>query len=92
MSNKVDLRIRGQEFSLKSDHDPEYLREVASFVDSKIEDIYQRTKIVDTHKLILLTAINIADDLFQIKEKLSKIQGEVEGRVDSLITLLDRTL
>ncbi len=92
MSNLVRLVILGEEFTLRSEHDPQYLREIAAFVDRKIDDISQRTNIVDTNKLILLTAINIADDLFRLKFSHDEFQGEVDSRLESLLKLLDKTI
>ena len=59
----------GDEYPIKSDADPEYLRELAKYVEEKIQNISFKNKLPQRLKSEVLVAIIIADEYFTEKEK-----------------------
>lgn len=69
MSEKrsLSVRIRGQEFRIRSDESPEFLQQVAELVDATMRRIEQRTGAVDTLDVAMLTALNLAREVVEAR-------------------------
>lgn len=70
MSEKRSLavRIRGQEFKIRSDESPELLEQVAEIVDATMRRIEQRTGAIDTLDVAMLTALNLAREVVEARK------------------------
>jgi cell division protein ZapA len=64
----VSVRIRGQEFRILTDKDPEALGRVADLVDQTMLRIERHTGTVDTLDVAMLTALNLARELLELRE------------------------
>jgi cell division protein ZapA len=84
----ICVNIFGSDYVIKGEGDPQYIREVAAFVDSKMKEIASTTSNVSSIKVSILTALNLADELFKIKKENSLSQKSL-GRVDDLIKIFD---
>lgn len=60
--------IRGQEFRIRSDEDPAALQRIAETVDATMTRIEQRTGTIDTLDVAMLTALNLARELVEVRE------------------------
>jgi cell division protein ZapA len=67
--NSVSIRLRGQDFRLRTEDDEASLQRVASYVDETMSRIEQRTGTVDSLDVALLTALNLARELVQLRER-----------------------
>jgi len=65
MSEKrtVAVRIRGQDFRIRSDEPAEQLAQIARTVDETMERIEARTGVVDSYDVAMLTALNLAREV-----------------------------
>jgi len=63
-STPQDVRvvIYDQEYHMRAELDPEYIRGLAEFVDGKMRSIAARTRTVDSLRTAILAALNIADE------------------------------
>jgi cell division protein ZapA len=86
--NVVKVKIGGEEYTLKSDRQPEYTRSVAEYVDKALQEVLSAGTMVETHKAAILAALAITDELFQER----KAAGEVAERVADMATDLCRVL
>ena len=66
----IQVQIGGMDLLLKSDEDPDYVKEIARFVEHKYEMLTSKTNVKSQAKISLLVALQIADELFQMKNKL----------------------
>jgi len=77
-SESIRVMIFGTEYSIKGDADTETTRQVAEYVNSKIAEIHSITASRDNIKIAVLSALNIAGELFETKakyeEELKKVQ------------------
>jgi cell division protein ZapA (FtsZ GTPase activity inhibitor) len=64
----VSVRIRGQEFRLRSGDDAESLQRVAAYLDETMRTVEERTGTIDSRDLALLTGLNLARELVRIRE------------------------
>jgi cell division protein ZapA (FtsZ GTPase activity inhibitor) len=67
----VAVRIRGQDFRIRSDESPEQLARIARTVDETMERVETRTGTVDSYDVAMLTALNLAREIvgFQTKPR-----------------------
>jgi cell division protein ZapA len=91
----VRVTIFGSEYSVKSDTDIETTRQIAHFVNSKMMTIQEQSSLRDNMKIAVLSALNIAGELFEVKarhdESVSKIK-ELEEKIASLSNKIDGVL
>ena len=91
MLKSIKVNILGREFFLKSEDDEEYIKHVADYVKQKIEAV-QKKQTMDIIPTVILTALNIADDYFQLKKERESLISKVEDRSFNLSTIIDSRL
>lgn len=67
--NKVTVEIYGQKYKLMGKVSAEHLQMVAEFVDKKMNEIGVKIPSLDTAKISVLSAVNIADEYFKLKKE-----------------------
>ncbi len=88
----VRVEIFDQAYNLRGS-DPEYILKLADYVDGKMRAVAQATSTVDTARLAVLAALNIADEYHLLKRQLEKNgNGEYLKRAQRLSNLLDEVL
>lgn len=90
--NSTKVTIWGMEFALRSDADPQYIQELAGYVDQKMYRLSEGTQVKSQLKIAVLTALNIADELFRLKEKHETLVKEIETTSDEITENLDKYL
>jgi len=90
----VAVRIRGQEFRVLSDDDEAWLQRVAGYLDETMATVEERTGTVDSLDVALLTALNLARELVEIRERepAAKAKALDDGRLRGLIELAESAL
>lgn len=84
--NRVDVRIGGVDYTLLGQESEEYIQRVAFYIDKKMNEIMRANNKLSTSMAAVLTAINVADDLFKTKvsennqsQELKRIKQEMEA-------------
>jgi cell division protein ZapA len=85
----VEIKVFGQTYTVKTDAEEEYIKEVAKYVNEKMEEVLKKTKTVSTLNVAVLTALNIADDLIKEKEKRKALLREIETKSKDLVVKID---
>lgn len=91
----VRVVIFGSEYSIKGDVDVETTKQVARYVNAKLTEIHENTASRDNVKIAVLSALNIAGELFESKAKSeegAKKIGEIGDRLTILLKKIDDTL
>ena len=87
------VEVFGQKLGLRTDGDEARLQELARFVDERMREVANLTSNVDTVKIAVLTALNIADELYDERELDQDVRlNKLEQRAEQLVTRLDETL
>ena len=86
------VEIYGQTYSLRGEGNQKYVQELAAYVDRKMREIAEHTTTVDSLKLAVLAAVNIADELHTVREQMAQQEGQVLERTDTFLATLDRCL
>lgn len=67
-NNTLKVNIFGTEYPLKVSADIDYVKSVAKYVDSKMAEVQEAKPSRPLHQIAILAALNICDELFQIKK------------------------
>ena len=89
--NSVRVEIYDQSYNLRGS-DADYIHKLAEYVDTKMRVIGEQTKTVDSLRLAVLAAINIADELHVLKRNYDSVAGDVLQKASSLSGALDEVL
>jgi cell division protein ZapA len=92
MADVVPVEINGQRYPIRSSLDPAYVARLASYVDEKMRAAAETTPATDSVRLAVLTALNIADELFRYRDVINTESGQLAQRTEQLERLLDRIL
>jgi len=90
--DSVRIEIYGQEYHVKGSLNSAYLEELAQYVNSKMHSIATRSGNVDSVRVAVLAALNIADEYHQMKSKYEATTQQVEQKVGEYNEVLDRLL
>lgn len=85
----VAVRIRGQDFRIRSDEPAEQLQQIAETVDHTMARIEKRTGAVDSYDVAMLTALNLAREVVGLE---SKAAAGDQSRLRSLIDLAESAI
>ena len=87
------VHILGREYKIRGAADPSYIRDVAQYVDAKLREVSQgSTSTPAPERAAILAALNIADELFQLRRASTEEFSSIERRTQSLIRMLDTSL
>jgi cell division protein ZapA len=78
VKNRLTVEIYGQQYQLAGKASPGHMRQVASHVDEKMRQIADRNPRLDTTRLAVLSAVNIADDYLRLKQEYDEILHLIE--------------
>ena len=87
----VRVEIFDQAYNLRGS-DPEYILKLAEYVDAKIRAVAEATNTIDTVRLAVLAALNIADEYHLLKKKQENGSPDYQKRTNQLIHALDEVL
>ena len=88
----MKLEIYGQTYNLNAGENEEYLRELAAYVDAKMYAVSDAAHTVDSVKVAVLAALNIADELFVARARDAELRGPLKQRVEKCVSLVERAI
>ncbi len=91
-AKSVRVEIYDQSYEIRGNLDPDYLRNVAQYVDGKMRSITEKGQVIDSLRVAVLAAINIADEYYQLKARHESHEDQVEQKTDEYISALDEML
>lgn len=90
--NSVKVEIYGSEYRIRGDADPDYIQEIAHYVDSKMSEVSEETSLASSLKVAILAALNIAGELFRERDDRNRLLAQVQERTEELSQALDGEL
>ncbi len=87
----VRVEIFDQVYNLRGS-DADYIIQLAEYVDGKMRAVSEQTATVDSVRLAVLAALNIADEYHLLKRRLETASPEVRQRTSKLASALDEIL
>jgi cell division protein ZapA len=90
-NSSVRVEIFDQVYNLRGS-DPEYILKLAEYVDSKMRAVAEATNTIDTVRLAVLAALNIADEYHLVKRSQDVGAIDYQKRAQLLASALDEVL
>lgn len=94
-SSSLIVDIYDQMYHLRGP-DPKYLQQLAALVDAKMRAVAQHGTTVDSLRVAVLAALNIADELVTLRQQRDALAGNVarsiKSRTETLAEMLDAAL
>jgi cell division protein ZapA len=90
-NGSVRVEIFDQAYNLRGS-DPEYIMKLAEYVDAKMRAVAEATNTIDTVRLAVLAALNIADEYHCLKRKREDGASDYAKRAHALASALEEVL
>ena len=81
MANRVVISICGEEYTFVAEEAPSYIQKVGSYVSDKMTEVLTTAKVGRTDAAVL-TAANIADELFKAQAAAEQLRTQIKGYLD----------
>jgi cell division protein ZapA len=91
----IEMEIYRQKYRIKvkGEEDEKYISHLTSYVDQKMREVAVKSKSVDSLKIAVLAALNIADEFFLSQKKLDQLNeviGHMENEIEGLEVVLKK--
>lgn len=91
-SRVVHVEVHGQRYPIKTTLEPAYVQELAVYVDRKMAMAAAASPSSDTLALAVLSALNLADELFRTRDEQLDEAGILSRRAEALERIVDQAL
>ena len=81
MANRVVVSICGEEYTFVADESASYMQKVGKYVGDKMSEVLNSAKVGRTDAAVL-TAANIADELFKAQAAADQLRSQIKGYLD----------
>ncbi|MBP3509376.1 cell division protein ZapA [Oscillibacter sp.] len=81
MANRVVVTICGEDYTFVAEESTSYMQKVGAYVGDKMNDILNSAKVGRTDAAVL-TAANIADELFKAQAASEQLRSQIKGYLD----------
>jgi cell division protein ZapA len=88
----IRVIIYDQEYFMRGDLNQEYIQKLAQYLDMKMRSIAERTRTVDTLRVAMLAALNVADEYHQLKARYEEATQHTDQKVGEYTDALDEIL
>jgi len=88
----VHVEIFGQTYAVRAGTDPGYVERLAAYVDGQMQEISRTGGAVDSVRIAVLAALNIADECFRLRGQLEEAEKGVRSRAEKLARELGAAL
>jgi len=82
----TEVEIFGAKYTFDGD-DPDHIRQLAQYVNAKMDETAQHIKNVTTSKVAVLAAMNLAEELFTLRSLLERSTQQAADRLGQLLAL-----
>jgi cell division protein ZapA len=83
------VEILGQRYAIRSEAPPDYVRQLVAYVEKRVQEVRGDAPGQDSTKVLVLTALDLTDELFRLREEQGKGDIDITARLGQLIKLLD---
>ena len=81
MENRVVVTICGEDYTFVAEESTSYMQKVGAYVGDKMTEILNGAKVGRTDAAVL-TAANIADELFKSQAAAEQLRSQIKGYLD----------
>ena len=84
------IEIFDRSYGITGVIDDDYLERLSAYVDGKMREIYKSSRTVDTMKVAVMAALNIADELFQERDQAKRVEAIIADKSTRCSQMLDQ--
>ncbi|HEX3926641.1 MAG TPA: cell division protein ZapA [Gemmatimonadales bacterium] len=88
LKQSVTVKVGGEELQIRSEHPPEYTREVAGYFDDALRQIRTMLPSIEAHKAAILAGLAVTDELFRARRTDTDMAERISGLADEVARLL----
>lgn len=88
-ASRVQVKILGEDYTILGDADEETIRSLATMVDERMRELKSAIPNASPTRLAVLCAMNLADELNQLRNSESASHPILEEKTKKLISLLE---
>ena len=85
----IRVVIYDQEYFMRGDLNEAYIQRLAQYLDGKMRSIAERTRTVDTLRVAMLAALNVADEYHQLKARYEEVTQHMDEKLGKYTSELD---
>lgn len=85
---RADVEILGQRLSVRGRGTPEYILELADYLNERVQTVREQARVFDPLRLSLLAGLHVVDELYRCREA----DAELVARVERLAARLGAAL
>lgn len=89
---QVRITIRGREYTVRGDDNAEALQALAADLDRRMAETAERTRSFDEYTIAMLTALNIASELHQLRGQVAQRLDEIDRDAASVAAMIEAAL
>lgn len=89
---QVRITIRGREYTVRGDDNGNDLQLLAADLDRRMTETAERTRSFDEYTIAMLTALNIASELQQLKAQVADRLDELDRDAASVAAMIEAAL
>ena len=89
MAKPVTVEILGNEYVLRSEAGEERVREVAELLNQRLGEVLASNKTSSTLAAAVLAALNITNELLQLRDQQEKLFQEIEAKTEKLLEMIE---
>jgi cell division protein ZapA (FtsZ GTPase activity inhibitor) len=90
LEKPIKVKILDNEYLIKSeDEDVEKVYKIAEYINEKVKEINDKSEGLSEKKAIILTALNIAGDYFQVLKERDDLIDDIRQRSNAMVCNID---
>lgn len=86
----MKVSVAGQQLAIRTDAKPKYVRDLAAYVSDQIEQVRRSGRTVTTQSLALLAAMNMADELYQLRDEHTRLKRQVREKTKKILRTIEK--
>ena len=90
--NLVHVDIFGQSYAVRAGAERGYVEKLAAYVDAQMREVSRGLGAVDSVRIAVLAALNLADECFRLREQVEEAEKGTRSRVEKLARELNSAL
>lgn len=88
----VQVDIGGQRYAVRSDLDPQYIGELAEYLDGKMQAAARELSSADPLRIAVIAALNVTDEMFRARADSVGVEGALRARAIEIERIVDEVL
>ena len=88
----MKVEIYDQTYHIRGELDEAYVSELAQYVDTKMRTVAEATRTIDSLRVAVLAALNIADELHTLRRQHAELEESLRARTERALSLVDQAL